>query len=460
MPVGKGARPGTTKRVDRLSSTPRTWFTTERTFGSTARSWSRRQKPNEPPGRRRCRGRTTLSRPSAAPESSRGRSGRWQPSKSDRWGRTVLLRNTVEGQVFWTPHRHQAVYHGPVVYPDDPYGRLERAFSDLVELLLLLVFIKRPAYRAQREYRFASWMETEPSEERVDLKVSPALLQAMRKGRPEPEGSEFVAAGVEESPALVEIGGPVLQAPECISRRCRRSREATQRSRHSATRRAAAGRWVRNSSIRCSGQGTAGRGRWGGRRGPARGGRRRVACGTDRAFRLRGVRRWHRGRAGERRELHRDHACILWGQADRGNHRCGAGRDVRAQDQRWRHASRVHGSGRPGVRAGPEEAAGGSWRVWPRPPPPQLTLAVDNPRAFGADVGWPLLMPCRSRAAPVDRAASAPPPIGESGTSRRSGRRRASLAGRQFPSRPLEPGRSETGDDAVYSALVKTAQHR
>ena len=122
-------------------------------------------------------------------------------------GRTVLLRNTVEGRAFCTAHRSQTVYHGPVVYPDDPYWRLESASSDL-ELLLLLVFIKHPAQRAQREYRFALWTEAEPAEDRVDLTVSPALLEAMQKGRPEPEGSGFVSAGVEESSALEEIGGP------------------------------------------------------------------------------------------------------------------------------------------------------------------------------------------------------------------------------------------------------------
>ena len=42
----------------------------------------------------------------------------------------------------------------------------------------------------------------------VDLKVSPTLLEAIRKGRPEPEGSGFVSAGVEESSALEDIGGP------------------------------------------------------------------------------------------------------------------------------------------------------------------------------------------------------------------------------------------------------------
>ena len=122
-------------------------------------------------------------------------------------GRLVLLRNTVDGQMFCTAHRSQTVYHGPVVYPDDPYRRLERASSDL-ELLLLLVFMKHPAHRAQREYRFAVWTDEEPAEDGVDLKVSPTLLEAMRKGRPEPEGSGFVSAGVEESSALEDIGGP------------------------------------------------------------------------------------------------------------------------------------------------------------------------------------------------------------------------------------------------------------
>ena len=46
-------------------------------------------------------------------------------------GRTVLLRNTVHGEGFSAAHRSQTVYHGPVVYSDDPYRRLERASSDL-----------------------------------------------------------------------------------------------------------------------------------------------------------------------------------------------------------------------------------------------------------------------------------------------------------------------------------------
>ena len=47
----------------------------------------------------------------------------------------------------------------------------------------------------QYRYRFAAWTDEEPAEDRVDLRVSPTLLEAMRKGRPEPEGSGFVWAG-------------------------------------------------------------------------------------------------------------------------------------------------------------------------------------------------------------------------------------------------------------------------
>ena len=68
-------------------------------------------------------------------------------------GRTLTLRSTADGQMFGTPHRSQTVYHGPVVYADDPYRRLESA-SSVLEFTLLLIFMKPAAHRAQREYRF------------------------------------------------------------------------------------------------------------------------------------------------------------------------------------------------------------------------------------------------------------------------------------------------------------------
>ena len=48
------------------------------------------------------------------------------------------------------PHTKQTVYHGPVAYVDDAVRRLERATSDL-HLPLLLVFVKEPEHRGQRE---------------------------------------------------------------------------------------------------------------------------------------------------------------------------------------------------------------------------------------------------------------------------------------------------------------------
>ena len=71
-------------------------------------------------------------------------------------GRIIVLRSAVEGRSFRTAHKSQTVYHGPVVYLDNPVQRLEGASSEL-ELSLLLVFLKDAAHRAQREYRFAVW---------------------------------------------------------------------------------------------------------------------------------------------------------------------------------------------------------------------------------------------------------------------------------------------------------------
>ena len=112
-------------------------------------------------------------------------------------GRTVLLRSTAAAEAFCTVHRSQTVYHGPVVYTDHPHRRLERASSDL-ELRLLLVFLKDAAYRAQREYRFVVWAKEEPREDRLDLPVSLALLEAMQVPLPDSGVGGFVPAGVEE----------------------------------------------------------------------------------------------------------------------------------------------------------------------------------------------------------------------------------------------------------------------
>ena len=122
-------------------------------------------------------------------------------------GRIVLLRNTVESRTFCTAHKSQTIYHGPVVYADDPAQRLESATSDL-ELLLLLVFLKHAAHRPQRKYRFVVWAEREPEEDRVDLEVSPALADAMWRPRQQPEGSGLVPPGMNESSSVEELRDP------------------------------------------------------------------------------------------------------------------------------------------------------------------------------------------------------------------------------------------------------------
>ena len=109
-------------------------------------------------------------------------------------GRIVLRRNTVDGRTFCTAHKSQTVYHGPVVYTDDPVRRLEGTSSDL-ELLLLLVFTKHAAHHAQREYRFLVWAEDDPAEDVVDFAVSPALVDAMWKPHGEPfDSNQFTTA--------------------------------------------------------------------------------------------------------------------------------------------------------------------------------------------------------------------------------------------------------------------------
>ncbi len=119
-------------------------------------------------------------------------------------GRIVVLRSAVEGRSFRTAHKSQTVYHGPVVYLDDPVRRLEGASSEL-ELSLLLVFLKDAARRAEREYRFAVWAEDDPAGDVLDLDVSPALVDAMRRPRPQPEGSGFVRPGAAEYSAVEEL---------------------------------------------------------------------------------------------------------------------------------------------------------------------------------------------------------------------------------------------------------------
>lgn len=69
----------------------------------------------------------------------------------------------------------------------------------------MLVFMKGSAHRAQREYRFVVWWEQEPSEDRLDLPVSQALLEAMRTRLQDSDGRGVLSAGKEESSTVEAI---------------------------------------------------------------------------------------------------------------------------------------------------------------------------------------------------------------------------------------------------------------
>ena len=129
-------------------------------------------------------------------------------------GRTLMLRSALGGQVFRTAHRSQTVYHGAVVYSDDPCRRLESG-SSVLEFNMLLLFMESAAHRVQREYRFAVWAQDEPGRDRVDLQVSPALLDAMQNPpRAAAAGGIGMSAGVDECAVIEEVddhGPPRVQ---------------------------------------------------------------------------------------------------------------------------------------------------------------------------------------------------------------------------------------------------------
>ena len=114
-------------------------------------------------------------------------------------GKIVPMKNTIEGgPELHTYHRAQTVFHGPVIYVDDPIATIESAESEL-ELMFLHLFIKSEEYRDQREYRFAIWSETEPAEETVLLTASPALTSAV--------GQKSSAGEPQVMPATEYAGG-------------------------------------------------------------------------------------------------------------------------------------------------------------------------------------------------------------------------------------------------------------
>ncbi len=390
--------------------------TSAATAGSVARSPSRKPPRNGPLGGRRCRAGMTPCRGFAGRGPSRGRWPRWRPSRQ-----APAAKPSCCG-ARWTNRRSgqftgRTVCHCPVVYADDPVGRLERASSDL-ELLLLVVFLKDAAHRAQREYRFVVWAEEEPQEDRVDLWISPALLDAMQRHGPEPAVAAFVMAAVEERSAV--------QALDEVSRPSERVEVlpvlAGPADPAVAPRRDEVGRLP--GGLREDGPARRQRDRPQDEVGRLPGGlregtpalarldvlREAVAKSYAASRKVAAAAAWHAEpilrsicstfsagicrRTGKGRQPDRDHGHTQGRWAGGGEHRCGAGGQLCLQDRLPRYAPCVHGDGQPVVRVDLEESAGrcrraGSGRCLPRPSPSRDILAS------GFGVRWtPVRRPC------------------------------------------------------------------
>ena len=98
-------------------------------------------------------------------------------------GKDDEMTHTFHGEhKIRTMHKQQVVYHGPVIYSDNPYRTISNSTSDF-QFLLRSIFVKDIKFRDQREYPFAILSEGEPSdeEETVDLDASPDLLGTLRE---------------------------------------------------------------------------------------------------------------------------------------------------------------------------------------------------------------------------------------------------------------------------------------
>ena len=276
-------------------------------------------------------------------------------------GRTLMLRSAVDGQVFRTAHRSQTVYHGAVVYLEDPYRRLESA-SSVLEFNLLLLFMESAAHRAQREYRFAVWAQDEPGRDRVDLHVSPALLDAMQNPPKAAAGPIGMSARVDERAVIEEVddhGPPRVQVhveappgslgtinPIVAPTRCDAERLPDNLRETAAIHAAAEALRAAVDQLDTGSSRDAVAAAW-------------RAEPIVRVLLLDLRRRRYRG-ARERRQLHRGQGGSSRERAGRGDDRGRTGRHVRVPSQHGPRAGCFRVARSPGVGAGLDEPAGGA----------------------------------------------------------------------------------------------------
>ena len=117
-------------------------------------------------------------------------------------GNSHPLTHSFEGEPqLRTQHSVQMLFHGPMIYVDDVYSLIDAATSTY-ERMLLPLFVKATQYQHMREYRFAIWAETEPSEEQELLTASAAMIGSM--GRKSPDGEPQIMPPTESLEAEKE----------------------------------------------------------------------------------------------------------------------------------------------------------------------------------------------------------------------------------------------------------------
>lgn len=92
---------------------------------------------------------------------------------------TLADQSTVESE-----SKGQILFHGPVIYVDDPYEVVSNAVGRH-DRLYLPYLVKSAEFKDQREYRFVILTDDEPTENDRILTVSPAMNGATRE-RPKP----------------------------------------------------------------------------------------------------------------------------------------------------------------------------------------------------------------------------------------------------------------------------------
>ena len=98
----------------------------------------------------------------------------------DPRGSKAKLESKIGDVAVTTFHKRQTVFHGPVIYKDDPYELITGASNKLEEILLPM-FTKGIDYQDQREYRFVIFTDDEPHETYVDIRVSSYMRNIMQK---------------------------------------------------------------------------------------------------------------------------------------------------------------------------------------------------------------------------------------------------------------------------------------